>query len=363
MGGLVGSPTLLTEEDNANKDNKGKADVVTLDATMKLTKKGEEATTASATPKPPLPTPPVPSLPPFTIPEDRTVAQKGMANLGNTCYANAVLQALAHAPELCLAIESMKMSSNSNPNHNNHNSHCHNHSTTCPKYKRSLVSSSSPCTSTGNGNGGTTPKTKSGGGRGSRSSTPPPASRGNHHNHNTSTMSITRSRKKTEKASLAMLEEEMGKHNGNQYCVLCQVEDIITNIHTAPIDVSASSVSISISEQQPNHKEGESTSIASAPIAHEPMQPPMPLSAIHTHSTVSPMTFIHGFTSHVAPWFRKGRQEDSHEFLRMLIDGMQKSYDVAAASAAAADGPASKDNKDKDTARWFQKHSTMVHSQ
>ena len=33
--------------------------------------------------------------------------------------------------------------------------------------------------------------------------------------------------------------------------------------------------------------------------------------------------------NHVAPWFRRGVQEDSHEFLRLLIDAMQTSCQVA----------------------------------
>jgi ubiquitin C-terminal hydrolase len=39
----------------------------------------------------------------------------------------------------------------------------------------------------------------------------------------------------------------------------------------------------------------------------------------------APTTFVHGFIDHVAPWFQLGVQEDSHEFLRLLIDAMQKS--------------------------------------
>jgi ubiquitin C-terminal hydrolase len=40
---------------------------------------------------------------------------------------------------------------------------------------------------------------------------------------------------------------------------------------------------------------------------------------------VAPEAFIKGFVNHVAPWMRIGIQEDSHEFLRLLIDAMQKS--------------------------------------
>jgi Ubiquitin carboxyl-terminal hydrolase len=39
----------------------------------------------------------------------------------------------------------------------------------------------------------------------------------------------------------------------------------------------------------------------------------------------APTTFVHGFIDHVAPWFQLGVQEDSHEFMRLLIDAMQKS--------------------------------------
>jgi ubiquitin C-terminal hydrolase len=44
---------------------------------------------------------------------------------------------------------------------------------------------------------------------------------------------------------------------------------------------------------------------------------------------VAPSTFVDGFIDFVAPWFKPGVQEDSHEFLRLLIDSMQKSCEKA----------------------------------
>jgi ubiquitin C-terminal hydrolase len=40
-------------------------------------------------------------------------------------------------------------------------------------------------------------------------------------------------------------------------------------------------------------------------------------------------SFVNGFIEQVAPWFKLGMQEDSHEFLRILIDAMQKSCEKA----------------------------------
>lgn len=47
-----------------------------------------------------------------------------------------------------------------------------------------------------------------------------------------------------------------------------------------------------------------------------------------TKQPVAPTAFVNGFIEHVAPWFNLGVQEDSHEFLRLLIDAMQKSCSV-----------------------------------
>lgn len=52
------------------------------------------------------------------------------------------------------------------------------------------------------------------------------------------------------------------------------------------------------------------------------------LNRVHTKAPekpVAPTSFVHGFIHQVAPWFKLGQQEDSHEFLRLLIDAMQKS--------------------------------------
>lgn len=69
---------------------------------------------------------------------------------------------------------------------------------------------------------------------------------------------------------------------------------------------------------------------------------------------VVPETFTSGFMAHVAPWFRRGVQEDSHEFLRLLIDAMQNSCkaarlgDGAKESASKRARSSSKDSSDQE---------------
>ena len=133
---------------------------------------------------------------------DREVAA-GVANLGNTCYMNAVLQALAHAPELCMAVE------------------CEPHCIQCPIY-------------------------------------------------------IAKQH--------AMSEGQEQVYSKDNFCLLCEVEQHLVAVHKSGV--------------------GNGTS---------------------TNEAVAPSDFVNGFISHVAPWFRLGVQEDSHEFLRLLIDAMQKS--------------------------------------
>lgn len=126
---------------------------------------------------------------------NREVAS-GVVNLGNTCYMNAVLQALAHAPELCMAMDLEP------------------HSASCP--------------------------------------------------------------------ILANQNE-----TNNTFCILCELEKHLHRVHKSCID---------------GRGNGTSTSEA-----------------------VTPTDFVHGFVKYIAPAFKLGVQEDSHEFLRLLIDAMQNS--------------------------------------
>jgi ubiquitin C-terminal hydrolase len=60
----------------------------------------------------------------------------------------------------------------------------------------------------------------------------------------------------------------------------------------------------------------------------------------------APSTFVNGFIEHVAPWFRLGVQEDAHEFLRLLIDAMQRSCQKARLQDNPQDDVSARDSND-----------------
>ena len=89
--------------------------------------------------------------------------------------------------------------------------------------------------------------------------------------------------------------------NATKFCTLCELENHIDRVHRNSNNGRPTNV---------NGSSGTSNS--------------------DTNKPVSPTDFVHGFIDQVAPEsFRVGQQEDSHEFLRLLIEAMQKSCEKA----------------------------------
>mmetsp|Transcript_23633 Transcript_23633/g.57953 ORF Transcript_23633/g.57953 Transcript_23633/m.57953 type:complete len:539 (-) Transcript_23633:443-2059(-) len=160
-------------------------------------------------------------------PLKRDVARP-VANLGNTCYMNAVLQALAHAPELCMALD------------------VESHHVDCPIFmENNLKRRSSPSSSPD----------------GEDMAFKPTGTR--------------KSRRSAGKKSPSSQDDD-----SYSFCALCEMEHHFARVH--------------------NNAKGRDKPVA-------------------------PTRFVNGFINKIAPHFKLGQQEDAHEFLRLLIDAMQRS--------------------------------------
>lgn len=160
-------------------------------------------------------------------PLKRDVARP-VANLGNTCYMNAVLQALAHAPELCMALD------------------VESHHFDCPIFmENNLKRRSSPSSS-------------------------PDAEE----------MAIKPTGTRKSRRSAGKKSPSSHSDESYSFCALCEMEHHFARVHNA-------------------------TQGRDKPVA--------------------PTRFVNGFINQIAPHFKLGQQEDAHEFLRLLIDAMQRS--------------------------------------
>mmetsp|Transcript_14465 Transcript_14465/g.28944 ORF Transcript_14465/g.28944 Transcript_14465/m.28944 type:complete len:778 (-) Transcript_14465:48-2381(-) len=227
------------------------------------------------------------------IPSNRSVG-RGISNLGNTCYVNAVLQSLAHAPDLCQAIENQP------------------HRLRCPIFIEQQKSLSI------------------------RENTLGSASEGDEN------------------------KKDDNEEKSNDCCILCEIESHICILHwnknnrsditdskkifTNQGKVSSTACSspvpmlVQCTGNGPLSKDNaaKSTDVLNKldnnadlnlkNIIEEKNDFIKDLNIESLSGPVAPKSLVEGIFTSLAPGlFRRGMQEDSHEFLRLLIDGMQRS--------------------------------------
>ena len=203
----------------------------------------------------------------------RREVANGVLNLGNTCYINAVLQALAHAPELLQAMELEP--------------HC----SECPIYLRNhpteddssdKVDDESSKKEGGNEGGGAMVAAMEAATQAVLSETP------------VTRPSRNKKSKKGPSRSVTPIPPPVPRE---EFCILAELESLLERVTTTTTTTSTNGTD-------------------AATLALD-------------EKAVAPSTFVQGFVTHIAPWFRLGVQEDSHEFLRLLIDSLQRAAQKA----------------------------------